>query len=212
MQTFKALLQAVDTSSNYGEADFNVTELTVANSGLDLEVYLNGSSSPGSDSGISDQSPKVEPATEEPLLLIEENAPAQTINRYRHESSAYASSSEDNEDKALLEVHRNGDGTLVIDQTRSSPPAVKLSPSASMKRQAKLKAEADELTVLSQDVIDTALLKSSNAKASANTITAKHQLDEYVPPRAYARREDDEEDYNKGCYYFIACLDSFWIL
>ena len=40
---------------------------------------------------------------------------------------------------------------------------------------------------------------------------------EYVPPRAFATRrdtipeEDEDEDLN-GCYYFMACLDTFWIL
>ena len=68
----------------------------MTNSGLDLDLYLNGKTSPvasGSDSGISDQSPKADK------------------ERSRHESSAYASS---NEDEAMLQVHRVEDGTLVI--------------------------------------------------------------------------------------------------
>ena len=40
--------------------------------------------------------------------------------------------------------------------------------------------------------------------------------EEYIPPRALASRPtrpgEDPEDINKGCYYFMACLDSFWIL
>ena len=40
---------------------------------------------------------------------------------------------------------------------------------------------------------------------------------EYVPPRAFATRrdtipEEDEDDDLNGCYYFMACLDTFWIL
>lgn len=89
------------------EADRNVTELAVTNSALDLDVYFDdsGKSSQASseiassDSGISDQSPKVE-----------------TTSRSRHESSAYASS---NEDEAMLEVHRVEDGTLVIGSSPS---------------------------------------------------------------------------------------------
>ena len=155
----------------------------MANSGLDLDVYLNGSG-PDSDSGISDQSPKVD------------NSAA---IRSRHESSAYASS---NEDEAMLQVHRNGDGTLVVARS-SPPPAVKISPSASIKRQAKLKALADELTVLSQeDVIDSTLIKTGD----------NNQEEIAVPPRAFATLQDEEEEFNKGCYYFIACLDSLWIL
>jgi len=185
LQSIKSYSASVKGSheDTFGEADFNVTELTVANSGLDLDVYLNGSG-PDSDSGISDQSPKVD------------NSAA---IRSRHESSAYASS---NEDEAMLQVHRNGDGTLVVARS-SPPPAVKISPSASIKRQAKLKALADELTVLSQeDVIDSTLIKTGD----------NNQEEIAVPPRAFATLQDEEEEFNKGCYYFIACLDSLWIL
>ena len=28
----------------------------------------------------------------------------------------------------------------------------------------------------------------------------------------YRIEEEDEEEFNQGCYYFMACLDSFWIL
>lgn len=182
MQAFNAANQ----SSHY-EADFNITELTVANHALDLDDYKQSQISPGgSDSGISDQSPKAE-------------------------SASYASSS--NEDEHMLLVHRSGDGTPVIDPSpsRSSPPCVKISPSASIKRQAKLKAMADELTVLSQeDMVDTAVMAKPRAKAKVE-INGRPQ---YIPPRAFARNYDDEEDeeINKGCYYFVSCLDALWIL
>merc|ERR1711935_389408 len=175
-------------SSFYPDADYNITELTVHNSGLDLDLYLNGNgkTSPAgvserssttdqeSDSGISDQSPKAESLVQE--RSRHESSGVQSLQRSRHESfevqarsrhessSAYASS---NEDEAMLQVHRVEDGTLVIGSSpaRSSPPAVKISPSASMKRQAKLKALADELTVLSQeDVVDTALIIKPGTK------------------------------------------------
>jgi len=168
-------------STTFGEADFNVTELTVANSGLDLDEYLNKSSTPSTDSGIT--SPKLDQ------------------DRSRHESSSA-------EDEAMLLVHRSGDGTPVIDvntPSRLTPPSVRISPSASMKRKATMKALENELTVLSQeDVVDTAVkVKASTLKKS-----------EYIPPRALAREIDDsdDEDINKGCYYFVACLDSLWIL
>ena len=100
--------------------------------------------------------------------------------------------------------------------SRSSPPAVKISPSASMKRQAKLKALADELTVLSQeDVVDTALIKPASVKNGTSTKVADTKTE--IPTRSLAGQpgytdQDDDENYNKGCYYFIACLDSLWIL
>ena len=92
---------------------------------------------------------------------------------------------------------------------------MKISPSASLKRQAKLKALADELTVLSQeDVVDTALIKTGT-KTDAGTKVGTSI--ENVPSRSLAGEpgytdRDDDENYNKGCYYFIACLDSLWIL
>ena len=63
---------------------------------------------------------------------------------------------------------------------------------------------ADELTVLSQeDVVDVAVKSQVNGK--------KHV--ELAPTRSMAAQfEDEEENYNKGCYYFVACLDSLWIL
>jgi len=185
IQSYHGSMKNIQNESSHYEADYNITELTIANSGLDLDQY---SSDSRSDSGISDQSPKVE----------------QALPRSRHSSSAYASS---NEDEAMLQVHRNNDGTLVLGASpfKSSPPLVKLSPSASLKRQKKLDAIADELTVLSQeDVVDVAI-KSQ---------TKPNKKEEFVPSRAMAREyeDDEEENFNKGCYYFVACLDSLWIL
>ena len=80
-------------STTFGEADFNITELTIANSGLDLEDYLN-KSTPSTDSGII--SPKLDQ------------------DRSRHDSSSTGT-----EDEAMLLVHRSGDGTPVIDPSPS---------------------------------------------------------------------------------------------
>jgi len=43
---------------------------------------------------------------------------------------------------------------------------------------------------------------------------AANRRTEYVPPRAFAAHPDfqDESLANKGCYYFLSCLDAFWIL
>merc|ERR1719215_2074435 len=177
-----------NNSSFYPEADRNVTELTLANSGLDLEQYLNqdskiedGKSSPthDSDSGISDQSPnKAEQVLDQQIFLP----------RSRHESSAYASSTED---EAMLQVHRFEDGTLVLgtSPSRSSPPAVKISPSASLKRQARLEAMADELTVLSaEDVVDTAI--KTKAKPDIGCVIKEGK----IPPRAMVGQPGYDED------------------
>ena len=100
MLTFQGYNSSGHNSTTFGEADFNVTELTVANSGLDLDEYLNKSSTPSTDSGIT--SPKLDQ------------------DRSRHESSSA-------EDEAMLLVHRSGDGTPVIDvntPSRLTPPSV----------------------------------------------------------------------------------------
>ena len=100
--------------------------------------------------------------------------------------------------------------------SRSSPPAVKISPSASMKRQAKLKALADELTVLSQeDVVDTALIiKPGTKNGTLGTKVGTKTESAVVPTRSLAGKpgytdQDDDENYPYGCYYFIKCECNF---
>ena len=88
-----------NNSSFYPDADCNITELTVHNSGLDLDLYLNGNgkTSPAgvserssttdqeSDSGISDQSPKAESLVQE-RSRHESSEGVQSLQRSRHES------------------------------------------------------------------------------------------------------------------------------
>jgi len=264
IQSYNGSIKASpNNSSFYPDADCNITELTVHNSGLDLDLYLNGNgkTSPAgvserssttdqeSDSGISDQSPKAESLVQERsrhessegIQSLQERSRHESFEvqeRSRHESfevqersrheSFEIQSLQSNEDEAMLQVHRVEDGTLVIGSSpaRSSPPAVKISPSASMKRQAKLKALADELTVLSQeDVVDTALIIKPGTKngtlgpktGTLGTKVGTKTEAAVVPTRSLAGKpgytdQDDDENYNKGCYYFIACLDSLWIL
>jgi len=63
----------------------------------------------------------------------------------------------------------------------------------------------DEVTVLSEETITTRY-------AYEPRMSGKRQP--YVPPRALAKIEEEEgpEEINKGCYYFMACVDTFWIL
>lgn len=85
--------------------------------------------------------------------------------------------------------------------------------------------EEDELTVLSaEEVVEVdsvPIQRSKSPKPQVKELQIKHAevygrpRPEYVPPRAFARRpneEDDDEGLNKGCYYFMSCLDAFWIL
>merc|ERR1711988_1402463 len=64
IQSYNGSIKASpNDSSFYPDADCNITELTVTNSGLDLDLYFNGKTSPAetteSDSGISDQFQKL---------------------------------------------------------------------------------------------------------------------------------------------------------
>jgi hypothetical protein len=88
-----------------------------------------------------------------------------------------------------------------------------------MKRKATLKAMENEIDVLSQDVVDTvattSVVKVKAETYSKSTSSSLKMSDQYIPPRAMARQfEDLDEDreFNQGCYYFVACLDSLWIL
>ena len=120
-------------------------------------------------------------------------------------------------ESAVLLVHKCGDGTPVAVDT-SSPvrltPPMKISPSASLKRKEKMKSMEDEVTVLSQeDVVDSAIgIKA--IKPEVKLESEKAERPAYIPPRAFAGLNDEDEDdkLNKGCYYFLACLDSLWIL
>ena len=77
--------------------------------------------------------------------------------------------------------------------------------------------EANELLVVStEDVVDGQILpqKSSPLLKSDAYVPASATRDrpEYVPPRSLAHQIEDEDTLNKGCYYFMACLDSLWVL
>jgi len=103
-------------------------------------------------------------------------------------------------------------------QGRKSPTSDVGSSSSSpsprvMGRRAQRKCEEDDgdLTVLSEETV-TVLAGDRYAYAPKAKAGARPK---YTPPRALAsiREEEGEgEDFNQGCYYFMACLDSFWIL
>ena len=85
-------------------------------------------------------------------------------------------------------------------------------------------ASIDELRVLSsEDVVDVGAVGVVNLNAHSSSFKVKNDSyyygkpnnrDEYVPPRTLATRPDfeDETAVNKGCFYFMSCLDAFWIL
>jgi len=230
----------VHNNSTFGEADFNVTELTVANSILNQEDYIinhhdsTTSSIPSinrtteepalceTDESVSDSGSRStsSTSTDSGIISPEKLDSNQDLLRSRHQSSNCTTNDEEDHEALLLEVHRSGDGTPVIDPSpsRTTPPSVRISPSASMKRKATLKAMENEIDIISQDVVDTVATSVVKVKAETYSKPASASLkmsDQYIPPRAMARQYQDlEEDreFNQGCYYFVACLDSLWIL
>lgn len=234
-------------NSTYGEADFNITELTVANSILNQEDYIldDPTTTPTSIrtepvlyetepvlyetepvlcetepvSGTTRSTSRTSSSTDSGIISPQKLDSDQDFLRSRHQSSNCTN--DDQDEALLLEVHRSGDGTPVIDPSpsRTTPPSVRISPSASMKRKATLKAMENEIDVLSQDVVDTvattSVVKVKAETYSKSTSSSLKMSDQYIPPGAMARQfEDLDEDreFNQGCYYFVACLDSLWIL
>jgi hypothetical protein len=97
-----------------------------------------------------------------------------------------------------------------------SAPATR---SSSLKRSGTKRVEIvdeNELRVVSsEDVVDGKILPKSHpikTSESYGPASVARQRPEYIPPRAFAARHDEDEDVNKGCYYFMACLDSLWVL
>lgn len=179
------------------EADCNVTELTCANSGIDFDTYKSyvvDQEDKRSDSGLGDHSPKT--------MSVEATTPTSTIIGSDNES----------EDAHVLEVHRSVDGTPI----RLTP--TRISPTTSLKRKNRVPSMEEELTVLSRDVVDSSIQVKPNHKVMmAYSKPDTKARPEYVPPRAFAKRnnmydDEDEDDVNKGCLYFLACLDTLWIL
>lgn len=71
----------------------------------------------------------------------------------------------------------------------------------------------EEVTVLSEELVDVVPVPAEVYSPSSSS------RPEYVPSRAtitrrnqQTQREEEEDAVNKGCYYFMACLDTFWIL
>ena len=109
--------------------------------------------------------------------------------------------------------------------TPSSSPVLSRGGSKSSKKSQISNPEEEELRVLSaEEVVEVDGVplprpKSPKSQVEELQINAAEVYGrpraEYVPPRAFARRPNEEEDddgLNKGCYYFMSCLDAFWIL
>ena len=114
--------------------------------------------------------------------------------------------------KSLSSTPKTSHTSLNTPEPLKTPESRTLSRNGSTKQHS---ASIDELRVLSsEDVVDGAV-KGPKAKPQVEEKFYYGQpRPEYVPPRSFATREDleDENLVNKGCYYFVSCLDAFWIL
>jgi len=85
--------------------------------------------------------------------------------------------------------------------------------------------EEDELTVLSaEEIVEGDSIPTERSKFPKHKLKVLQIKDvdvygkpctKHVPPRTFARRHDEEEDnegLNKGCYYFMSCLNIFNII
>ena len=209
------------------ERDCNVTELTYENSGLDIDAYkayldhkttLNNDS--GSDSGFGDpvgSDKGGSSATRTPT-----NSPISSSNTGGKTSPISEGCCSLSDFTPLLFKETTS-------STSASPSPVNVLVSAPATRSSSLKrstlkrvaiVDENELRVVSsEDVVDGKILPRSQSPAplkvsdSYAPASAVRERPEYIPPRAFAARNvEDEDAVNKGCYYFMACLDSFWVL
>lgn len=205
------------TDLSFGEQDRNVTELTYMNSELDSEAlkdYLQqqnaqqGGGDSGSDSGFSDPSPEGTLLNKSPVSkspASDRKSPLSDISSLDIVPSMPLSAS----------PSPSGRRTPVLFVRRSRNNSSRKSSGSS----GSSKVVEDDLQVLSEEiVVDGKLLPKRVTIPEVYTkASSRPSREEYIPPRSVAMRQrqqqhDDEDGMNKGCYYFMACLDTFWIL
>ncbi len=208
------------------ERDCNVTELTYENSGLDIDTYKayldhrihSSHNDSGSDSGICDPAGSDKggsSATRTPT-----NSPTNSPTSLPNSGGKNSPISEDSGSYC--------DFTPLFSKEPASasaaPSPVNILTSAPATRSSSLRRssakridpdEANELRVVStEDVVDGQILPSSSkTKLKPESYgPVSRDRPEYIPPRALAYSNNDEDPVNKGCFYFMACLDSLWVL
>lgn len=208
------------------ERDCNVTELTYENSGLDIDdykAYLDHKSNlhndSGSDSGFGDPAGSDKggsSATRTPT-----NSPISSSNTGGKTSPVSEGCCSLSDFSPLLFKETTSPTSPSPVNVLVSAPATR---SSSLKRSTLKRVEiVDDLDALrvvsSEEVVDGKILPRSRSPAPLKVsdsyvpASAIRERPEYIPPRAFATRNlDDEDAVNKGCYYFMACLDSFWVL
>ncbi len=203
------------------QADQNVTEMTFANSPfkdpevVTADVIADGRKHhhSGSDSGFSDRSPEVSARTATP-----DSASASVSCDQEPKSASGSSSASPSASSSILRRRRS---------KRSTGSSVRIDPREDTVMI--LESETVRLTAASPSTSPTPPKSASSSSSPrskarpaspskyaytrATPETRARERRAYVPPRAMAPiNEDDDDEINKGCYYFMACLDSFWIL
>jgi hypothetical protein len=207
-----------DSSLSLGQRDRNISELTYMNSMVDGLLREEGNKAgnhndSGSDSGFSD------PSTEGTTAL--------TVAQVTSPSSRKSSPTSDVDSMDIVPSlpvsspvpPKTGDSPTPSSgassvagagNSRRRRSGNSRSNGSSSGSSVKFEPEHEKVTVLSEEtVVEPKVAVSSEVYTKARS----GQRPEYVPSRARAReQEEEEDDVNKGCYYFMACLDSFWIL
>ena len=203
------------------ERDCNVTELTYENSGLDIDVYkayldhkTSAHNDSGSDSGFGDppgsdkgSSSATRTPTNSPLFSSTSGGKTSPI-------SEGCGSLTDLSPLLLKEVTSSSSPSPV--NVLVSEPATR---SSSLRRsgakRVKIVDENELRVVSSEDVVDGKILPKSHPVLKADSYvpaSVTKERPEYVPPRAFAANHVEDDPVNKGCFYFMACLDSLWVL
>jgi hypothetical protein len=183
-------------------------------------------------------SENIETAAEEPTMheekkaeaTVEQRAATPTQQNNATPTPVASPSKEENlsPQSSLARISKKDSFSKTSRMTTPSPPLSRGSNSRSSQKSQKSRPE-DELTVLSAEEVvevDSAIVPKQQHSKSAKLLIKEPDVEvyggrprpEYNPPRAFARHpsmqdsDDDEDGLNKGCYYFMSCLDAFWIL
>lgn len=191
------------SSISLGQRDRNMSEIT-----YNPEVYKARSADSGSDSGFSDpnccsdtvqgKSPVQEERRKSPMSVTD-SLDFVVESQTQHTSPAKTPTKMDSPTPSV-----GSTGSRVIGRRKqhrsggSSGSSVQLDP------------DQERVTVLSEETVIDPHAKAASPEVYHKTRTRP----EYIPSRATLSRidEESEDDVNKGCYYFMACLDTFWIL
>lgn len=212
----KSFLDAEKTFSmsmsqlSVGERDRNVTELTCMNSKIEIDddEHHRGHSAnshigdSGSDSGFSDPSAKTGPGTPidipaSPQPGDERKSPLSDIDSLDIVPSLPLPSPDLHSHKGSPTPSSSSSSVTGRRKQRRTGSSVKIE---------------EVVTVLSEEHVVDGKVKVKHQEAYMPRSQTSERAP-YMPSRAMAREhQDDEDDINKGCYYFMACLDSFWIL